>query len=396
MPVTSTIISNTSKYINEGLNILSNHPDVHKRDEAGNIVFKEKDNANLALVIEPVRFNYTVKSTLDVLPTRFTYYEFPVTTLQSSAPLGNLDFNLNADEDIATEVPDSVGNTITGYYTVPPMMDSNGKPDTLRRIGLSYRSYWLNTDERVEALPKAGTNIYAQTVPEYILQFDGDGKGVPHTYNITQDTIDYLTTRNKLLKFTYKITWIGYYSSPSHLNDKTHLPTGFVSKLMKQSNLANGSSYTSVVLRTYNVSIKRASIREDQKESDYAHLIWYEDPYPVLYAEVMIDPTDLQDGDSFFIEVIGGNPCYINTDQTYWKVNAIDTPGENIKPYVPMSRNNQRSGVYVMSEKTAYIPNNGTEYYTSVAGIQSQTLTSGQVTRNVPRTPNTIPFNQIP
>lgn len=402
MPVQPIILSNNSKYINDGLNILSNHPDVHKRDDAGNIVFKEKQNENPVLVVEPVRFNYTVKSTLDVLPTRFTYYEFPVTTLQSSAPLGNLDFNLNADEDIATEVPDSVLSSIEGYYKIPPGINENGNPTPLVKLNTSYMSSWYYGDNNIAISHPVANSWLVSGISENILRFNVDNSTIPNSYVITEDTIDYLTSRNKTLKFTLKLKWVSRYELAPFTGNSW--PVGFVSKLVKQSTI-NGSKYSSQELVTYNLSINTETSRGcrwykpdvapdhwqqlitkfGEKDSYgvsefFEHELWRMNSWPIMYTELTLDPTTLKVNDTFTLEGFAGGECYINAADSYWQVNVVDLVPPTSVPNVPISNKNPQYGINVMAEKTSFNTLASGRWYDAALEFN---------------TPNTIPFVKI-
>lgn len=97
-----TLPSDFSIYVEDGLSWKSNLSYIHPRNEVGSIILQESSSTNPILIIEPVKFNYSVGSVTKVIDTRFKFYEFPVSTTVSTT-------NLSLDTSI-----DIVSNTIGG------------------------------------------------------------------------------------------------------------------------------------------------------------------------------------------------------------------------------------------------------------------------------------------
>jgi len=95
-----TLPSDFSIYVEDGLSWKSNLSYIHPRNEVGSIILQESSSTNPILIIEPVKFNYSVGSVTKVIDTRFKFYEFPVSTTVSTT-------NLSLDTSI-----DIVSNTI--------------------------------------------------------------------------------------------------------------------------------------------------------------------------------------------------------------------------------------------------------------------------------------------
>jgi hypothetical protein len=85
-----------AKYKTSGLTVTSNDTNIIPRDGAGNIILAENQQ-NPLLVIEPVATKITTDSVIKVVDTRFNYYKFPVTIIETTANNVNLDTNINLD-----------------------------------------------------------------------------------------------------------------------------------------------------------------------------------------------------------------------------------------------------------------------------------------------------------
>jgi hypothetical protein len=90
-----------AKYKTSGLTVTSNNTNIIPRDAAGNILLKE-DEQNRLLIIEPVATKITTESVLKVLDTRFNYYKFPVTIIETTSN------DIDLDTDIELDLADNV------------------------------------------------------------------------------------------------------------------------------------------------------------------------------------------------------------------------------------------------------------------------------------------------
>lgn len=86
-----------AKYKTSGLTVTSNNTNIIPRDPAGNILLNETEQ-NRLLVIEPVATKITTDSVLKILDTRFNYYKFPVTIIETVSE----EIDLNTDIELET------------------------------------------------------------------------------------------------------------------------------------------------------------------------------------------------------------------------------------------------------------------------------------------------------
>jgi hypothetical protein len=122
----SIALQQTSKYIKDGLTVVSNNTDIIPRDANGNIVVQ----SGSYMVIEPNSFNFDSKPMLDILDTRFNYFSFPVQI--TSNPI---DVDVNFDFD-----------NISAKYIIPVSVDAKGQPIDYQRINTSKSSTWYYND----------------------------------------------------------------------------------------------------------------------------------------------------------------------------------------------------------------------------------------------------------
>lgn len=107
-----------AKYKTQGLTVTSNNQNIIPRDGAGNIVLKENEQ-NPLLIIEPVATKITTDSVLKVIDTRFNYYKFPVTVIETTSNDIDLDTEINletADPIFARYRPDQPIRIPMGAY----------------------------------------------------------------------------------------------------------------------------------------------------------------------------------------------------------------------------------------------------------------------------------------
>jgi hypothetical protein len=96
--IDKSVTDSYAPYLQNGLVYVSNNPNIHTRDSAGNIIVNTQDESSL-LIVEPVTFKVTTESVLRILKTSFQYYKFPV---QEVLPVS--DVNLNVDLNIDTQI----------------------------------------------------------------------------------------------------------------------------------------------------------------------------------------------------------------------------------------------------------------------------------------------------
>lgn len=87
-------LQQTSKYIKDGLTVVSNNTDIVPRDENGNIIVQNGSY----MVIETNSFNINNNAMLKVLDTQFNYFKFPV-QIEEELVDANLDIDLDFEQD---------------------------------------------------------------------------------------------------------------------------------------------------------------------------------------------------------------------------------------------------------------------------------------------------------
>jgi hypothetical protein len=153
-----------SLYQKQGLNYISNNPNIIPRDEAGNIVLQEQNDSNPLLIIDAITDQFTNESVLRVLDTQFKYFSFPArtTTIEEEPVDLELDLDLNiqqidiafaryrpsADQRIAassdysgieiSEVQDGLPQQKPNSYTISKELKNSGI-DLRFRIKLQHR-----------------------------------------------------------------------------------------------------------------------------------------------------------------------------------------------------------------------------------------------------------------
>lgn len=170
-----------AKYKTSGLTVTSNNTNIIPRDVAGNILLKE-DEQNRLLIIEPVATKITTESVLKVLDTRFNYYKFPVTIIETTSNDIDLDTEINLETadivyaryrpDAPIRLPLPFGNwsedakfngigfnfveegtpqKIGGHYFISPEIKNSG-------IDLRFR---IKIDHRFDSFGEIGTCFFS-------------------------------------------------------------------------------------------------------------------------------------------------------------------------------------------------------------------------------------------
>ena len=88
-------LQQTSKYIKDGLTVVSNNTDIVPRDENGNIIVQDGSY----MVIETNSFNINNNTMLKVLDTQFNYFKFPV-QIEEELVDANLDIDLDFEQEL--------------------------------------------------------------------------------------------------------------------------------------------------------------------------------------------------------------------------------------------------------------------------------------------------------
>ena len=88
-PIDPINLQQTSKYIKDGLTVVSNNTDIILRDENGNIIVQDGSY----MVIETNSFNINNNTMLKVLDTQFNYFKFPAQIVEVQDE--DLEFNID-------------------------------------------------------------------------------------------------------------------------------------------------------------------------------------------------------------------------------------------------------------------------------------------------------------
>ena len=204
-------LQQTSKYINDGLTVISNNKNIIPRDANGNVIVQ----SGSYVILQTNSFNISNSSMLEVLNTRFNYFKFPARTVIDDIPDINLDLDLQLDDPEAAPIIDNVSVQLT----IPMPLDSRSQPRSYQKINTSYASTWYYTDE----------GISSQGFKD--LPFTGGQQPNVNSYTITKDILKTLQEQNKTIRFTIQTPY---------RTDPSEGLTTFTSRLTRRN------------LRTYN------------------------------------------------------------------------------------------------------------------------------------------------
>ena len=295
-------LQQTSKYIKDGLTVVSNNTDIIPRDVNGNIVVQ----SGSYMVIEPNSFNFDSNRMLSVLDTRFNYFSFPVQI--TSNPI---DVDVNFDFD-----------NISAKYIIPVPTDSQGQPQNLQRIDLSYTgSNWYYGDRPSNGGLKE-------------LQFTGGIQENVNSYTITEDVFNTLKQQNKTLKFTIQIQWrsstpgrTGFVTEISRRNPKNYNPLPVPFKIYKEQGSTPSGQYSSTNPYGFN-----------------------DNGYPFLQLTYIVDMNNTFKGDVYTIKNESGNPSWVLAENCSWDIDIVD---------IPNPIDNLYENVYNINGDTVILDNTG-------------------------------------
>ena len=292
----------TSKYIKDGLTVVSNNTDIIPRDANGNIVVQ----SGSYIVIEPNSFNFNSKPMLDILDTRFNYFSFPVQI--TSNPI---DVDVSFDFD-----------NISAKYIIPVATDSQGQVQVLRKIDLSYTgSNWYYGDRPSYGGPKE-------------LQFTGGVQENVNSYTITEGALTTLKQQNKTLKFTIQIQW----------HPEKNYRTGFRTEISRRN-----PSYNPLPLPVIIYKEAKASPSGVVNSSTNPLGFAYND-YPYIQVTYIVDMNNTRKGDVYSIRSVSGNPSYILAQNCTWDIDVVD---------IPNPVDNLYANVYSINDETVILDNTG-------------------------------------
>ena len=293
-------LQQTSKYIKDGLTVVSNNTDIIPRDANGNIVVQ----SGSYIVIEPNSFNFDSKPMLDILDTRFNYFSFPVQI--TSNPI---DVDVSFDFD-----------NISAKYIIPVPTDSQGQPEGLQKIDTLKPTDWYYGDR-----PSNGRKE---------LQFTGGIQENVNSYTITEDVLNTLKQQNKTLKFTIQIQW-----TPS-----TELRTGFITEIRRRNPNYNPLPVPFIIYKEVNVS------PSGQVNRSTNPLGFNNTNYPVLQLTYIVDINNTRKGDVYSILAESGNPSWILAQNCTWDIDIVDIPNPDGNLY---------ANVYSINNDTVILDSDG-------------------------------------
>ena len=316
MPDQTSIYSDFITYPDKGLTWISDLASVHPRDVAGNIILQESGSDNPLLIIEPVKFDFTVESIKKVIETRFNFFQFPVTTVvgtgikELNTDIGAFEFELDP---------------ITKKFEVPPFIDDAGQLGTYQRIGTSYTSNWFYNGGQDQ---KGYTRIPFST---------DNGQG---SIEITAAMLDYVKSKNQVIKFTVFFQVVSSFKD-EYNKDPKGWNTSFRMMLSRTEAYDNWEPWNGSTSQPVIYTEDSGRLGNDPGTNKpwtvpgktdvngnpipMAGLFGSND-YPGLYLEYIIDPTTEKPGRKYFIQASAGTPSWILSDSARWDVTAIDRP----------------------------------------------------------------------
>jgi hypothetical protein len=271
-------LQQTSKYIKDGLTVVSNNTDIIPRDANGNIVVQ----SGSYIVIEPNSFNFDSKPMLDILDTRFNYFSFPVQI--TSNPI---DIDVSFDFD-----------NISAKYIIPVATDSQGQPRGLQKINTYNSTDWYY-----------GVGNPSNGLKE--LQFTGGIQENVNSYTITEDALNTLTQQNKTLKFTIQIQW----------NSQQSARTGFRTEIRRR----NPKDYNPLPLPV--IIYKEANASPSGQVNSSTNPTGFEETnYPILQLTYIVDINNTRNGDVYSIVTESGARSWILAQNCAWDIDIVDIP----------------------------------------------------------------------
>jgi len=310
-------LQQTSKYIKDGLTVVSNNTDIIPRDENGNIIVQ----SGSYMVIETNSFNFDSKPMLDILDTRFNYFSFPVQI--TSNPV---DIDVNFDFDI-----------VSAKYIIPISVDAKGQPLGLQRINTSTDSDWYYNDGTISKGYKA-------------LQFTGGIQENVNSYTITEDVFNTLKQQNKTLKFTIQIQW----------RSSTTTRTSFTTQISRR----NPKNYNPLPV-PFTIR-KEANATPSGKVNSSTNPYGFNDNgYPFLQLTYIVDMNNTFKGDVYTIKNVSGNPSWILAENCSWDIDIVD---------IPNPADNLYENVYSINQDTVILDNSNQVRVRRTAATNNETI----------------------
>ena len=318
-------LQQTSKYIKDGLTVVSNNTDIVPRDENGNIVVQ----SGSYMVIEPNSFNFNSKPILDILDTRFNYFRFPVQI--TSDPV---DVDVSFDFD-----------NVSAKYIIPVSVDVNGQPITYQRIDTSYTSTWYYNDGG-----DAGVNAGTTSSGLKALQFTGGIQENVNSYTITEDVLNTLKQQNKTLKFTIQIQW----------RSSTSGRTGFVTEISRR----NPKNYNPLPV-PFTIYKEQGSTPSGVLTEGTNPYGFNDNGYPFLQLTYIVDMNNTFKGDVYTIKNMSGNPSWVLAENCSWDIDIVD---------IPDTADNLYENVYSINEDTVILDNSNQVRVRRTAATNNETI----------------------
>lgn len=318
-------LQQTSKYIKDGLTVVSNNTDIVPRDENGNIVVQ----SGSYMVIETNSFNFNSKPMLDILDTRFNYFRFPVQI--TSDPV---DIDVSFDFD-----------NVSAKYIIPVSVDVKGQPITYQRIDTSDTSTWYYNDGG-----DAGVNAGTTSSGLKALQFTGGIQENVNSYTITEDVLNTLKQQNKTLKFTIQIQWRS--STPGR--------TGFVTEISRR----NPKNYNPLPV-PFTIYKEQGSTPSGVLTEGTNPYGFNDNGYPFLQLTYIVDMNNTFKGDVYTIKNMSGNPSWVLAENCSWDIDIVD---------IPNPADNLYENVYSINQDTVILDNSNQVRVRRSAATNNETI----------------------
>lgn len=296
-------LQQTSKYIKDGLTVVSNNTDIVPRDLNGNVIIK----SGSYIVIEPNSYNIDQQSMLDIIDTRFNYFSFPVQIVDD---LVDIDTNFDFDN-------------VSAKYIIPRPTDSKGQPQNLQRISTSYNSDWYYNNGELSQGYKA-------------LQFTGGTQENVNSYTITKDVFNTLKQQNKTLKFTIQLQWNSLV---------TNSRVGFVTQITR----TNARNYNPLPV-PFTIYKEQGSAPNGIINSNTNPYGFRTTNYPFLRLTYIVDINNTREGDTYTINTQSGGPSWILAQNCIWDIEIED---------IPNSADNLYQNIYDINEDTVILDDDG-------------------------------------
>jgi len=294
-PIDPVNLQQTSKYIKNGLTVVSNNTDIVPRDENGNIIVQDGSY----MIIETNSFNINNNTMLKVLDTQFNYFKFPAQIIEVQDEDLNLDLNFETDN-------------ISANLIIPTPLDSNQQPQNIQKISTIFESDWY----------------YGENAPDSSgyreLPFVGGTQPNANGYTITKEILDSLKQQNKTIRFKFAVQY------RSTIDQRT----GIATRLVR----SNRKIYNPLDLKfrkEQNANEQRTGVGAPGDEiNPYGFTVRdYESDYPYLVVTYIVDLDDTKAGDVYKLLAASDSKSVILAQNSYWDIDVVDIPNPDNEIY---------------------------------------------------------------